>query len=295
MLLSTCCVAQSDPDPTNFFHDITIPAGQKLNSATCFLCSIHVEGELKDDATAQWGNIEVRGAVGGNAVAVAGSVHLYPDAKVQGDVVSVFGDTALDDRTQVQGDVVASWGLIERAPTAQAKSENATGFAVLSKLSPAWRCAVILWVIGIAISIPLAFLCYWLFGRARLEKMLENFQKRRVTTFLLGALALAALAGAMLLAAEGSIPEVLEPALTCLLILLLVPGYTAISLWMGRRDARSPKLALLIGVLLLVTIQVIPILGWILSIVLTIVSLGNPGNDRLETKVRKIRGGKTES
>ena len=39
----------------------------------------------------------------------------------------------------------------------------------------------------------------------------------------------------------------------------------------------------------------IPILGWILSIVLTIVSLGNPGNDRLETKVRKIRGGKTES
>ena len=76
----------------------------------------------------------------------------------------------------------------------------------------------------------------------------------------------------------------LEPTLTCLLVLLLVPGYTAISLSMGRRDPRSPKLALLIGVLLLVTIQVIPILGWILSIVLTTISLGNAGNDRLESK-----------
>ena len=78
----------------------------------------------------------------------------------------------------------------------------------------------------------------------------------------------------MLLGAEGSIPEILEPALTCLLVLLLVPGYTAISLWTGRRYARGPKVALLIGVLLIVTIQVIPILGWILSIMLTIVSLG---------------------
>lgn len=76
-LLSTCCAAQSDADPTSWFRDITISAGQKLNSATCFFCSIHVAGELKEDATAQWGDIDVRGVIAGDAVAVAGSVHLY--------------------------------------------------------------------------------------------------------------------------------------------------------------------------------------------------------------------------
>jgi hypothetical protein len=77
VLCAISCTAQPDPDPTSWFRDITVPPGQTLNGATCFFCSIHVDGELKQDATTQWGDIDIHGVVGGDAVAVAGSIHLY--------------------------------------------------------------------------------------------------------------------------------------------------------------------------------------------------------------------------
>ena len=153
ILCAISCTAQPDPDPTSWFRDITVPPGQTLNGATCFFCSIHVDGELKHDATTQWGDIDIHGVVGGDAVAVAGSIHLYPSARVQGDSVSVFGDNRLDDRSQVAGDVVASWGSIKRFPTAlAARSESANGQAFLSKIPPRWRTALILWLIGLCLS-----------------------------------------------------------------------------------------------------------------------------------------------
>ncbi len=274
VLYAISCVAQADPDPTSWFRDITIPPGQTLNGATCFFCSIHVEGELKQDATTQWGDIDVHGVVGGDAVAVAGSIHLFPGARVQGDSVSVFGDNRLDESSQVAGDAVASWGSIQRSPTAlAARSESANGPAFLSNIPPRWRTALILWLIGLCISVPLAFLCYWILGRARLERMAEQVQARRSKTLLFGALILAALTTAMALA-SASRPESLEPVLSGLLLLLLAPGYAALSLLIGQRYAAVPAKALLIGVVAIITVQIIPILGWIMALVMMVVSLG---------------------
>ena len=274
-LLSTCCAAQPDPDPTSWFRDITIPAGQRINSATCFFCSVHVEGEVKEDVTAEWGDIDARGVINGDAVAVAGSVHLYPDARVEGDVVSVFGDTRLDDRAQVLKEIVASWGSIIRSPASlPAKSENASGPPFLSRIPARWRTTLVLWFIGVLVSLPLAFLCYWLFGRAKLEKMVAALQARRGKAIFFGCVILAIITTAMALAGNSSWPEIFEPALTIVLLLLLAPGYTALSLSMGRRYAQGPTRALFLGVLIVVTLQTIPILGWILSIMLMVLSLG---------------------
>jgi hypothetical protein len=93
-------------------------------------------------------------------VAVAGSIHLFPGARVQGDSVSVFGDNRLDESSQVAGDAVASWGSIQRSPTAlAARSESANGPAFLSNIPPRWRPALILWLIGLCISVPCGFRC----------------------------------------------------------------------------------------------------------------------------------------
>jgi hypothetical protein len=78
-LLFSCCLimpiavsAQVEPDVTHIFSDISIPRGHVVDSATCFFCSIHIEGQLKRDATANWGDVDIEGDVGGDCVAVGG-------------------------------------------------------------------------------------------------------------------------------------------------------------------------------------------------------------------------------
>jgi hypothetical protein len=51
------------------------------------------------------GNINVKGDVGGDVVAVLGSVHLYPKARVAGDVVSVGGSVIKDEGAKIKGNI----------------------------------------------------------------------------------------------------------------------------------------------------------------------------------------------
>lgn len=59
-----------------------------------------------EDLVAIRGNINVKGKVDGDVVAVLGSVHLYPSARVGGDVVSVGGNIIRDTGSNVGGDIV---------------------------------------------------------------------------------------------------------------------------------------------------------------------------------------------
>jgi hypothetical protein len=92
--------ALAEPDQTRWFVDIVVPAGQEVQSATCFFCSIQIDGMLRGDATMQWGDIIVNG-VTGSATAVAGNVRLGDGANVEQDKVSVFGDTTLAANSQL--------------------------------------------------------------------------------------------------------------------------------------------------------------------------------------------------
>jgi len=277
LLMPVRILAEADPNPSSWFRDISISSGHKVNSATCFLCSVHVDGEVAEDVTTQWGDIENRGLIGGDAVAVAGSIHLYPDARVLGDCVSVFGDTAIDERAQVRNDTVASWGAVRRSPAAPpGNSETATGPSFLSKTPARFRATLLLWCMGIFVSVPLAFISYGLVGKERLETMINVFRSHRGETLLCGILIFGLIAGAMSVAGDSAKVDVIEPTLTGLLLLLLAPGYTALSLRVGRRFAAGPKLALLLGVFMLITLQAIPILGWMMSCVLAMISFGMP-------------------
>lgn len=274
-VLSLCCWAQPDDEPSSWFRDIKIPAGQTVHSATCFFCSVIIEGAVSGDVSVQWGDIEVHGLVEGDSVAVAGSIHLSPGAQVHGDAISVFGDTILDDRAQVKDTIVASLGELRRSPASlPAQSETSTGLPLLSRLSPRWRCTVILWLLGLAVALPLAFLSYWLLGRERLERMNELLRTRRLRAILFGSVLFLIYFTAFALGGDSSRSDLLEPFLTVLFLLLLAPGYAAMSLWIGQRFVARPKSAMLLGVVILISLQVVPALGWALSLALMVLSFG---------------------
>ncbi len=63
------------------------------------------QGLIFKDLVAIKGNINVKGDVGGDVVAVLGSVHLFPKARVAGDVVSVGGSVIKDEGAKIKGNI----------------------------------------------------------------------------------------------------------------------------------------------------------------------------------------------
>jgi hypothetical protein len=268
--------AQVEPDVTHIFSDISIPRGHVVDSATCFFCSIHIEGQLKRDATANWGDVDIEGDVGGDCVAVGGQIHLGSGAQVIGATVSVFGDTQLDSNARIGDDAVAAIGAVRLSPgSVVTKSTISQPLPLLSRLPARIRTFVFLWSTGMLISIPLAFLSLLLFKRERLKIMSRGINDRRWTTILLGIISLGVLTTALSLFGDTKYEDYVEPPLTCLLILFAAPGYTALAHRLGSRFQRGINAALLVGTILLVTVQTIPVVGWLLFPVLMIISYGS--------------------
>ena len=111
LLAATASFAQPEADQTRWFSNIVIPAGHEVEEATCFFCSIRVEGKL-GEATTQYGDIVVSGTIIGGATAIGGGVQLYDGAQVQGDTLSVFGDTVLGPNAKIDGGAVASIAMM---------------------------------------------------------------------------------------------------------------------------------------------------------------------------------------
>ena len=57
------------------------------------------------DLVAIKGNINVKGDVGGDIVAVLGNIHLFPTARVAGDIVSIGGKIEKDEGAKVKGEI----------------------------------------------------------------------------------------------------------------------------------------------------------------------------------------------
>lgn len=277
LVLSSASLAfAEEPERTGWFRDITIPAGETAESITCIFCSIRVDGEVRGDATTEWGDIDVRGTVGKSATAVAGEIRLGAGAQIKGDSVSVFGDTVLGDNARIEGDVVASLGTVRRSPGATtAKQPVIVPLPLLSWLPSRARTVALFWLLALIVSLPLAFLCLVLL-RPRLETLVETMKARRWRTLFLGSIIFAILIAALQFGGDSDYADWLELPLTILLALLSAPGYTALGLRLGRRLHKGTRMALLLGVVLLVTLQVVPLAGWLVGLILMIFSLGSP-------------------
>jgi len=95
-----------------FGRNITIGPGEEVSEATCFGCSIRVQGHVAGDATVFCGSVIVQdqGQVGGDLTDFAGNVRIEKAATVGGGVTVFGGQIHRDPAAIVGGDVTVMGG-----------------------------------------------------------------------------------------------------------------------------------------------------------------------------------------
>lgn len=93
-------------DRVRIMDDVTVPADMVVKGDTvAVMGNVQVDGEVLRDAVAVMGDNVINGHVHRNAVAVMGDLTLGPTARVDGDIVSVGGEIHRDPGAVVGGEV----------------------------------------------------------------------------------------------------------------------------------------------------------------------------------------------
>jgi hypothetical protein len=105
--LSAIAFSQTNPDVTQFGHNINIGPDEQVSDVTCLGCNVRVQGHVAGDVTTLGGSvvIEENGQVGGDTTVVGGDVRLEQGVNVSGDVTVVGGSLRRATDATIGGEV----------------------------------------------------------------------------------------------------------------------------------------------------------------------------------------------
>jgi hypothetical protein len=234
---------QEETDREQCGRDIFVPAGETAGDVLCFYCSIHVRGTVSGDAIALGGGIEIDGTVAGDAVAAGGGIRLGPGAKVGGDAVAAGGRLERGAQASVGGD-----------------AESKAWFYLPGQRHLFLRSSLLFAVVNVGLLLVAALVL----RRRRVAVIADTIRQHPLWALLVGA-------GVLLLATilfvasarVGWAAAVLDTVVCVALGVILAAGYAGLAFWLGRGLPRVAGLlkAVLLGGLLLIIAQLVPILG----------------------------------
>jgi uncharacterized RDD family membrane protein YckC len=281
-------------DLVNIGHDSNLPSGQQADSVVSVFGSSTSDGEA-GDVVSVFGDTRVTGEVRDSAVAVLGST--YIDGKVDGDAVAVLGDMELGPHAEIGGNVVAIGGTLRRDPAAIVHGgvQNVfTGnFGHMGWLRT-WihHCLVygrpLALVPGLGWAWGLAFTCLALYaalallfreGITRCVQTFETQPGRSVLAALIAMLLTPVLVVLLFVTVIG-IPAV--PFVLFGLFCAGLFGKAVMLAWLGRRVTGNrgvgpmshPAVAVLIGGVLVLVLYLVPVLGFLVYKLLGLLGLG---------------------
>jgi len=255
--------------------------GETANVVVVIGGSAKIDGRVTDTVTVIGGNAEINGEVDHEVVAVMGNVIVGPEAKLHGDVVAAGGRVEVApggqvDRRPVEVDLSA-WGI--RSPE---WVTNWLAHCVLMLRPLSFQVGWI-WAVAAGFSL-LYFLVALLFPRP-VRACVEELDRRPATTFLLGLLTKLLVPLLFLLLIVTVIGILVLPFVIAALFLGTVVGKVALIEWfglkLGRLFGRSPSpvlekplAAFLLGLLLITLLYLIPVIGLLTSLAISIWGLG---------------------
>jgi hypothetical protein len=229
--------------------------------------AVVTENQTVEQAIAIGGNLTIQtgGYVTEQAVAIGGNITLEPDARVDGQVVAIGGTITREEGALIGGQEVELFaglqGILNRF--------GVFGTMYLVNVSVLILSLVVVIIFGV-------FLLLLLPGH--LQSIASTISQHPFKSGMwgLGGLIVAALVTALL---AGSILGVLLiPIVNLIVAIAGIVGCTATGLWIGEKTTARPSSLLikefLIGVLILALITLIPIVGGLLALMVSLFGFG---------------------
>jgi hypothetical protein len=287
LTLALGCVLAAE-DRVMVGDNIFVATDEELEDVVCVGCSIEVHGRA-GDVVAIGGRITIaEGAVVGDAVAIAGALEMRGESHdavsimggsdiygpVDGDAVAIMGGLRLHDGASVDGEAVAVMGGFERAPGVDVDGQVVqVGPAMggIAGVAASGIVAVIIIVLLLALAIwpVVSFICFAIMGAERAGTVAATVNERAGMCFLVGFgswIASFMVLGLMPLLFFW-VPGGMESVITLAWFVTAAVGYTGVGYWVGRGMIKggSGLGATILGSILIVFIQAIPLIGWFIA------------------------------
>lgn len=251
-----------------FGKSLTVTADEQYESAVAIGGDNTVYGRINKDAVSIGGNLIIKsGAVVlGTAVSVGGSVIIEPGARVEDDAVSVGGELQVSEEAVLGGSRV-SIGI--PMPSMAGAAGAMGGMIVLYIIGAIIRTVMLL---------ALALLLLWIMPR-RLEAVGGYISARPGLSTLSGLLVFVGMIPVIVVLAISIIGIPLIPIAILILIAMVVVGHTAVMGMVGQKVplVRANQLsikAMIVGFVVFLILNLIPILGGLLFFFVTMVGVG---------------------
>jgi len=268
LLLATLAEAAPDhgDNQVTVFSDNTVALNDSVSgNAVAVFGSLKVDGEVSGDAVAVMGSNTINGTVHGQAVAVMGDLTLGPTAEVDGDVVCVAGTLHRAPGARVAGQIVHN-GL----------GSHLHGFpslrmVCLDQFHSRWAWAANLLILSLYALVALVF-------PGGIRKCGDTLAQRPGLSILSAVLTLLVLPVLfiLLIVTIVGIPIALL-VLPVGVVGLMMFGKASFYGLVGRAISRGslpPPAAVFVGGLICLLFFVIPIAGFILSLLISLLMLG---------------------
>jgi uncharacterized RDD family membrane protein YckC len=282
-------------DLVSIGHDALLAQGEQKDSVVAVFGSASNYGMANQDVVSVFGNTTVKGPTAGSAVAVLGSVSV--DSDIGRDVVAVLGNVDLGPHAHVHGHVVSVLGTVNQDPAAIvdggiervlpeniATSEGVrnwvghgllVGRPLVIGSGLAWLWSLSMALLALYVILALLFRDATQYCIATLH---ENPGKSLITAIL--AVLLTPLMIVLLAITLIGIP--LIPIFLVTLFVAGIFGKATVLGWIGGRclglrqghTAVHPALAVLLGGIVVMLAYLVPVLGFVVYILLSMLGYG---------------------
>jgi uncharacterized RDD family membrane protein YckC len=286
---------QHDNDLVSVGHDAILPAGRQIDSVVAVFGSASNNGTARQDVVSVFGDTTVNGPTAGSAVAVLGNVTVNAD--VGEDVVSVLGSVTLGPAAHVHGHVVSVLGTVTQDPAAIVEdgvdrvlpNDFASAEGVrhwvghgLMLGRPLVIGTGLSWLWGLSFALLALYTILALLFREATEHCIATLDANPGKSLIVSILAVLLTPLMLFLLAITVVGILVIPIALVLLFIAGVFGKTTVLGWIGGRcfglraghAAPHPAAAVLVGGLLVMLVYLVPVLGFVMFILLSMIGYG---------------------
>jgi uncharacterized RDD family membrane protein YckC len=261
----------------NIGHDSNLPRGQSADSVVSIFGSSTSEGQA-GNVVSVLGNTYVDGKVDDNAVAVLGNVELGPHAEIEGNVVAVGGTVQRDPAAIVHGNVQNIFGNFGDVGWLRTWIHHCLFYGRPLSLAPGLG-----WAWGLAFACLALYAALALLFREGLTRCVQTFETQPGQSVLAALIAMLLTPVLVVLLFVTVIGIAAVPFVVFGLFCAGLFGKAVMLAWLGRRvtggrqdtGAMShPAVAVLIGGVLVLAVYLVPVLGFLVYKLLSLLGLG---------------------